>query len=99
MVNAGGDRPKCEGEDTMRLPILFAAAATAAVAGAMLLTSVPSADAAYGGDQCLRFRDMKSLTRVDDKTAIAHARSSRKYIVTFRHSCHDLGRPGNYYKV
>ena len=73
---------------------------------ALLVTSgvVFAADnpqpASYGGGKCLKFRDLQNLTRVDEKTLIAHTRSSnRKYTVTLRTSCRDFDYPGNYYTV
>lgn len=81
----------------MRLPIVFAALMASAVAASSLLTSVPTA----GADprQCLRFRDIKAMTKVDDRTLLATSRTSQKFIVKFRHACRDYGRPGNFYKV
>jgi hypothetical protein len=40
---------------------------------------------------------MTHLSRIDDRTLMAHTRSSAKYIVTLRHACRDFGYPGNYY--
>ena len=81
----------------MRLPIVFAAIVAAATVGVSLLSSIPTAEA-YGG-KCLRFRDILSMSKLDDRTLLARTRSSQKYLVTFRHACRDYGRPGNYYKV
>lgn len=67
--------------------------------GLAFATAVPAAEA-YSGGKCLKFRDLQNLTKVDDKTLIAHTRnSSRKYTVTLRHSCRDFGYPGNFYTV
>jgi hypothetical protein len=54
---------------------------------------------AEASGKCLRFRDMTNMTRVDDRTLIAHTRGSAKYRVTLRHACRDFGRPGNFYTV
>ena len=81
----------------MRLPIVFAAALAAAAAGISMVGSAPSAEA-YGG-KCLRFRDILSMSKLDDRTLLARTRSSQKYLVTFRHACRDYGRPGNFYTV
>ena len=67
------------------------------VAGASFLAVDPAAEAAPG--KCLRFRDMTNMTKVDDRTLIAHTRGSAKYRVTLRHACRDFGRPGNFYTV
>jgi hypothetical protein len=75
---------------------LFAAAV--ATAGLAFVASGPDA-VAYSGGKCLKFRDLQNLTRVDDKTLIAHTRSTQKYTVTLRSSCRDFGYPGNYYTV
>jgi len=82
----------------MRLSLLLAAIIAAAVAGALMLSiSAPTASA---GGSCLRFRDLQDLRKVDDHTAIAHTRSSGKYLVTFRGSCRQLGRwHDDYYTV
>jgi hypothetical protein len=72
----------------------LAAFATAASA---FLAVGPSAEAA--SRSCLRFRDMTNLTKVDDRTLIAHTRGSAKYKVTLRSSCREFGRPGNFYTV
>jgi hypothetical protein len=42
---------------------------------------------------------MTNLTKVDDRTLIAHTRGSAKYKVTLRSSCREFGRPGNFYTV
>jgi hypothetical protein len=67
------------------------------VAGASFLAVDPAAEAAPG--KCLRFRDMTNMTKVDDRTLLAHTRGSAKYRVTLRHACRDFGRPGNFYTV
>jgi hypothetical protein len=81
----------------MRLAIVFGAALVGVTAGAMFLAGSPTAEA-YGG-KCLRFRDLQSLTKIDDMTAIARTRGSQKYLVTFRQACRDLGQPDNFYRV
>ncbi|MEQ1864235.1 MAG: hypothetical protein ABL996_06230 [Micropepsaceae bacterium] len=80
----------------MRLPILSSIALATAAAGAMIFTFDSPAAQASGG-KCLRFRDMTNLSKIDDRTLLAHTRSSQKYIVTLRHACRDFGRPNNFY--
>ena len=81
----------------MRFPILLTAALAALTAGAFVFgVNGPTAQA---GGVCLKFRDLQGMTKVDDKTLLAHTRSSQKYIVTLRHACRDFGRPGNFYTV
>jgi hypothetical protein len=82
----------------MRLPILSSIAFAAVAAGAMIFTFDSPAAQASGG-KCLKFRDLQNLSKIDDKTLLAHTRSSRKYVVTLRHACRDFGRPGNFYTV
>lgn len=71
--------------------------AVLATAATAVLAVGPAAEAAPG--KCLRFRDMTNMTKVDDRTLIAHTRGAAKYKVTLRHSCRDFGRPGNFYTV
>ncbi len=66
--------------------------------GLVFAASGPPAEA-YSGGKCLKFRDFQNLTRVDDKTFIAHTRGTQKYTVTMRHACRDLSYPGNFYTV
>ena len=56
---------------------------------------------AYGGDgnHCLRFRDLQDMTKIDNRTRLAHTRGQEKYTVRFRHECRDFDRPDNFYKV
>lgn len=75
---------------------LSALGALGLAAGAVLAGG-PAAEAAPG--KCLKFRDMTNMTKVDDRTLIAHTRSSAKYKVTLRHACREFGRPGNFYTV
>lgn len=77
----------------------FALAGLAAfgVAAAAFLASGPAAEAASSG-RCLKFRDMTHMTKIDERTLLAHTRSSAKYKVALRHACRDFGRPGNFYK-
>lgn len=81
----------------MRLP-LFSSIALAALTIGAIANGLDSPPAQAGG-QCLRFRDLQNLTKIDDKTLLAHTRSSQKYIVSLRHACRDFGEPGNYYTV
>ncbi len=67
------------------------------VAAAGFFATGPAAEAAPG--KCLRFRDMTNMTKIDDRTLIAHTRGSAKYRVTLRHACREFGRPGNFYTV
>jgi hypothetical protein len=67
------------------------------VAATGLLAAGPAAEAAPG--KCLRFRDMTNMTKVDDRTLIAHTRGAAKFRVALRHACRDFGRPGNFYTV
>jgi hypothetical protein len=67
------------------------------VAAAGFFAAGPAAEAAPG--KCLRFRDMTNMTKIDDRTLIAHTRGSAKYRVTLRHACREFGRPGNFYTV
>jgi hypothetical protein len=71
--------------------VAFATAATA------YLAVGSSAEAAPG--RCLKFRDMTNMTKVDDRTLIAHTRGAAKYKVALRTSCREFGRPGNFYTV
>lgn len=71
--------------------------ATLGVAATALLAAGPAAEASPG--KCLRFRDMTNLTKIDDRTLLAHTRGTAKYKVTLRHQCRDFGRPGNFYTV
>ena len=72
-------------------------AAGLVAATAVMASSAASYEANASGGKCLRFRDMTSLSKIDDKTLVAHTRSSRKYIVKLRHACRDFSRPGNFY--
>lgn len=81
----------------MRLHLLaLAGLAALGVTATVLLAAGPAAEASPG--KCLRFRDMTHLTKIDDRTLLAHTRGSAKYKVTLRHACRDFGRPGNFYK-
>ena len=71
----------------------------AAVTVGALTFGFASPLAEASGGKCLRFRDMTNMTKVDDRTLIAHTRGSAKYRVTLRHACRDFGRPGNFYTV
>jgi Family of unknown function (DUF6491) len=82
----------------MRLPLFSTIALTALTVGALAIGFETTSAEASGGS-CLRVRDMTSLTKVDNKTLMAHTRSSKKYVVRLRHACRDFGRPGNYYKL
>jgi hypothetical protein len=75
--------------------LVLAAGLVAATAVTALSVASYEADASPG--KCLRFRDMTNLTKIDDRTLMAHTRSSGKYIVTLRHACRDFGYPGNFY--
>jgi hypothetical protein len=76
---------------------MFLVAAGLVAATAVTALSVASYEADASPGKCLRFRDMTHLSRIDDRTLMAHTRSSAKYIVTLRHTCRDFGYPGNYY--
>ena len=70
------------------------------IVAALVATSVPLAEASGGyGGKCLRFRDLRSLTQINDTTLLATTRSSAKYTVALRHSCRSFNYPGNYYTV
>ena len=75
----------------------LAASLVAAGATIALTAAGPEAEASPG--KCLRFRDMRGLTQVDDRTLIADSRSRTKYKVTLRHACRQFGWPGNFYTV
>ncbi len=74
-------------------------AGTLVAAGVLAFSLAGDQADASPGKSCLRFRDLTNLSKVDDKTLIAHTRSSRKYVVKMRHACRDFGQPGNYYTV
>jgi hypothetical protein len=49
---------------------------------------------------CLKFRDLGSLKRVDDRTFIANTRYGKgKYLVKMRSTCRGLDWPDNFYSV
>lgn len=49
---------------------------------------------------CLKFRDMGSLTKVDDRTYIADTKFGKnKFVVTLRSPCRALEQPDNPYTV
>ncbi len=49
---------------------------------------------------CLKFRDMGSLTKVDDRTYIADTKFGKgKFVVTLRGPCRALEQPDNPYTV
>jgi len=82
----------------MRSQLLFAG--TLVVGGALALALAGQQADASPGKKCLRFRDLTNLSKVDDRTLIAHTRSSSvKYVVKMRHACRNFGEPGNYYTV
>ena len=83
----------------MRFLVFGATAAAAILAGALTLGLVTPEANAYGGGRCLKFRDLQSLTKVDDHTLLARSRYSQKYTVKLRSACRDFGTPGNFYTV
>ena len=83
----------------MRVFVLGAGATAAILAGIVSLGLTTTDASAYGGGKCLKFRDLQSLTKVDDRTLLARSRFSQKYTVKLRSSCRDFGTPGNFYTV
>ena len=81
----------------MRSQLLFAG--TLLVGGVLAFALAGQQADASEGKKCLRFRDLTNLSKVDDRTLIAHTRSSGKYVVKMRHACRSFGEPGNYYTV
>ena len=74
--------------------------ASTAIAAGILSLGLATTDAdAYGGGRCLKFRDLQSLTKVDDHTLLARTRFSQKFTVKLRSACRDFGTPGNFYTV
>jgi hypothetical protein len=83
-------------ETDMRSIVL---AAGTVLVGGVLAFSLVGEQAEASPGKCLRFRDMTNLSKIDNRTAIAHTRTDAKYLVKFRHECRDLGQPGNFYTV
>ena len=83
----------------MRPPILPTSLIAAVLATGLVFAASGPAAEAYSGGKCLKFRDLQNLTKVDDRTLIAHTRGTQKYTVTLRHACRDFGYPGNFYTV
>jgi hypothetical protein len=81
----------------MRSQLLFAG--TLVVGGVLAFAFAGEPADASARKNCLRFRDLTNLSKVDNRTLIAHTRSSRKYVVKMRNECRDFGQPGNYYTV
>lgn len=81
----------------MRLQMLALAGALVVGVSATAILAGASATAAPG--RCLTFRNLTNLSKIDDRTLLAHTRSSAKYTVKLRHSCRDFGRPGNFYTL
>ena len=83
----------------MRRPLYATAVCAALAASAAIFWSGAQAAEPTSGGHCLRFKDLKSLTKIDDRTLLATTNSSEKYKVNLRSECRDFGRPDNYYTV
>lgn len=84
----------------MRRSLGASAICTVLAVSAAMIGSNTGATADTSGAQCLRFRDLQNLTKIDDRTLLASTRSgTKKYTVNLRQECHDFGRPGNFYTV
>jgi hypothetical protein len=80
----------------MRTQILFAGILAAGAAFYLTATN-PVTEASAG--TCLRVRDVRNLTPIDDRTLSATTRNSGKFIVRLRHPCRDFREIGNYYSI
>lgn len=83
----------------MRISVLAAGTAATILAGVLAFGLTTTEANAYGGGRCLKFRDLQSLTKVDDRTLLARTRFSQKFTVKLRSECRDFGTPGNFYTV
>jgi hypothetical protein len=67
--------------------------------GVVALGSLES-DAQASQEVCLKFRDLGSLSKVDDRTYLASTKYGKgKYLVTLRGPCRALDMPDNFYTV
>jgi hypothetical protein len=69
-------------------------------AGGVVALGAMGQSAEASQQACLKFRDLGSLTKVDDRTYMASTKFGKgKYIVTLRGPCRALEQPDNPYTV